>query len=108
MRVRLGLSTAGGSSPNWLDPPYSLWMPIIFNLHTLSFSLLVLAVVVASDPVAGGVPEVEHVMVYHQKGRFGGWPANHGIWSWGSEILVGFSAGHHKDLGPARHNSDHD
>src|SRR5438034_10531680 len=49
---------------------------------------------------------VEHVMVYHQPGRFGGWPANHGIWSWGDEILVGFSAGFHKDLGPAVHNID--
>src|SRR5205085_8576033 len=49
---------------------------------------------------------VEHVMVYHQPGRFGGWPANHGIWSWGDEILVGFSAGYHKDLGPNLHNID--
>lgn len=30
--------------------------------------------------------------VYCETGRFGGWPANHGIWSWGNEILVGFSA----------------
>src|SRR6478672_2273003 len=51
---------------------------------------------------------VEHVKVFHQRGRFGGWPANHGIWSWGNEILVGFSAGYHKDLGPDRHNIDHD
>jgi hypothetical protein len=51
---------------------------------------------------------IEHVMVYHQPGRFGGWPANHGIWSWGNEVLVGFSAGYHKDLGPAVHNIDHD
>jgi hypothetical protein len=51
---------------------------------------------------------VETVKVYHQAGRFGGWPANHGIWSWGDEILVGFSAGYHKDLGPERHNIDHD
>jgi hypothetical protein len=49
---------------------------------------------------------VEHVTVYHEKGRFGGWPANHGIWSWGDEVLVGFSAGFHKDLGPALHNID--
>jgi BNR repeat-like domain len=49
-----------------------------------------------------------HVMVYHRPGRFGGWPANHGIWSWGNEILVGFSAGDHKDNGPERHNIDHD
>src|SRR6478752_858126 len=51
---------------------------------------------------------VEHVIIYHHKGRFGGWPANHGIWSWGDEILVGFSAGYHKDNGPERHNIDHD
>src|SRR5260370_41069986 len=48
----------------------------------------------------------EHVIVYHHAGRFGGWPANHGIWSWGDEILVGFSRGFHKDLGPERHNID--
>lgn len=47
----------------------------------------------------------EHVVVYGQPGRFGGWPANHGIWSWGDEILVGFSIGYHKDLG-TRHNID--
>jgi hypothetical protein len=49
-----------------------------------------------------------HVMVYHQRGRFGGWPANHGIWSWGDEILVGFSVGIYKDLGPERHAIDRD
>lgn len=37
---------------------------------------------------------VTHVDVYKQPGRFGGWPANHGIWSWGREILVGFEAGY--------------
>ncbi|HKB42689.1 MAG TPA: carbon-nitrogen hydrolase family protein, partial [Gemmataceae bacterium] len=51
-------------------------------------------------------PAVQHV-VYREKGRFGGWPANHGIWSWGDEILVGFSAGHYKDLGE-RHHIDRD
>jgi hypothetical protein len=51
---------------------------------------------------------VEHIMVYHKNGRFGGWPANHGIWAWGDEILVGFSAGYHKDLGRERHNIDRD
>ena len=61
-----------------------------------------------SLPARAEDPAVEHVMVYHQKGRFGGWPANHGIWSWGNEILVGFSAGYHEDRGPAFHNIDHD
>ena len=50
----------------------------------------------------------EHIKVYHEPGRFGGWPANHGIWSWGNEILVGLSAGYYKDQGPTRHHIDHD
>ena len=49
-----------------------------------------------------------HVKVYAEPGRFGGWPANHGVWSWGDEILVGFSAGYAKDNGPSRHAIDHD
>jgi hypothetical protein len=52
--------------------------------------------------------EVENFDVYRVQGRFGGWPANHGIWSWGDEILVGFGAGYYKDLGFERHNIDHD
>lgn len=50
--------------------------------------------------------DVRHVDVYAAPGKFGGWPANHGIWSWGDEILVGFSAGFHKDNGPDRHAID--
>lgn len=53
-------------------------------------------------------PVVEHVMVYFEPGMFGGWPANHGIWSWGDEILVGFTKGYYKDLGPTRHHMDRD
>ena len=64
---------------------------------------------VANEPCAeAATGRGEHIKVYHEKGRFGGWPANHGIWSWGDEILVGFSAGYHKDRGPALHNIDHD
>lgn len=33
---------------------------------------------------------IQHGVVYHENGRFGGWPANSGIWSWGDEIAVGF------------------
>jgi hypothetical protein len=46
---------------------------------------------------AGSQPKViENISVWEEPGRFGGWPANHGIWSWGNEILVGFSAAHFK------------
>ncbi len=48
----------------------------------------------------------KHVMVYLEPGRFGGWPANHGIWSWGNEIAVGFTRGYYKDMGPDRHHID--
>jgi hypothetical protein len=45
----------------------------------------------------------KHVEVYYEPGMFGGWPANHGIWSWGNEILVGFTKGYYKDLGDRHH-----
>jgi hypothetical protein len=33
----------------------------------------------------------EHVIVYHESGKFAGWPSNGGLWYWGDdEIVVGF------------------
>lgn len=37
---------------------------------------------------------MRHVVVYREPGRFAGWPANHGIWSWGNEIVAGFTVGY--------------
>jgi len=48
---------------------------------------------------------IKHIKVYYEPGMTGGWPANHGIWIWDNEILVGFSKGFYKDLGE-RHNID--
>ncbi len=45
---------------------------------------------------AAAVP-VENYVVFREEGRFAGWPANNGIWSWGDEIVVGFTLGYHKD-----------
>lgn len=50
--------------------------------------------------------EPEHIVVYKEAGRYGGWPANHGIWSWGDEVLVGFSAAYFKRMPPDRHQYD--
>ena len=63
----------------------------------------------SGEPGAAAEPPkvVRHVAVYKEPGRFAGWPANHGIWSWGDEILVGFSRGTYKDRG-RYHNIDHD
>jgi hypothetical protein len=70
------------------------------------------AVAALVQPAPATVRQSEHVVVWRQPNRYGGWPANHGIWSWGDEILVGFSAGHMKpgaisaSGGPARHPID--
>jgi len=34
----------------------------------------------------------ENVIVYKEPGRYGGWPANHGLWQWGDELVAGFTA----------------
>jgi hypothetical protein len=47
-----------------------------------------------------------HVTVYREQGRYGGWPANYGLWSWGDEILAGFSAAYFKLQTPDRHQYD--
>lgn len=48
----------------------------------------------APDAGATSAAAPRHVVVARAPGRYGGWPANHGIWAWGNEILVGFSWGH--------------
>jgi hypothetical protein len=49
---------------------------------------------------------IKNVVVYKEAGRYGGWPANHGIWSWGNEILVGFSSATFQLKTPDRHPYD--
>jgi hypothetical protein len=82
-------------------------MSMFRNLPVRPICLLGLAI----GPVVAAAAEppkvLRHVVVYAEPGRFAGWPANHGIWSWGDEILVGFSRGFYKDRGPF-HHIDHD
>ncbi|HEY0980513.1 sialidase family protein [Schlesneria sp.] len=79
-------------------------------LRFVSGLLLMTSVRCVDAQQAESVPlqpaEAVRVNVYAEPGRFGGWPANHGIWSWGNEILVGFSAGYSKDNGPGVHAID--
>jgi len=44
----------------------------------------------AQTPAAPIGAGIEHSVIYQQDGRFAGWPANGGIWTWNNEILVGF------------------
>lgn len=54
------------------------------------------AVLLAAATCPAAAPPARHVVVFHEPGRFAGWPANNGAWSWGDEILVGFTLGHYK------------
>lgn len=56
---------------------------------------------------AGTAPSVvKNVVVYHEAGRYGGWPANYGIWSWGNEIVVGFASAYFQLQKTDRHPYD--
>lgn len=43
--------------------------------------------------------QIKHGIVFKENGKFAGWPANNGIWSWGDEILVGFVESDFKETG---------
>ncbi len=65
------------------------------------------ALLVAAALCFGAERKVHHdVTIYKEPGRFGGWPANHGLWIWGDEILVGFSAAYFQLKTPDRHQYD--
>jgi hypothetical protein len=42
---------------------------------------------------------MKNITIYQQPGRYAGWPANYGIWSWGDEIVVGFTLGYADEQG---------
>ena len=84
-----------------LTPPYRI--RAFRKLQAFSLSGLGLLIIGA---LAFGADPPEHKLVYREPGRLGGWPANHGIWSWGNEILVGFSAAWFKERPADRHQQD--
>jgi len=51
--------------------------------------------------------DTKHYVVYYEKGKFAGWPANNGAWIFdGDEILVGFTRGNYQKR-QGDHNIDH-
>src|SRR5580700_4827480 len=78
-------------------------MAIAWRLRIYRVGLVGWALLSVGARAAEEAPRVKHVTVYRETGRFAGWPANHGMWSWGDEILVGFSRGYYKDRGPYHH-----
>jgi hypothetical protein len=70
------------------------------NLNYLKLGLLIFSSLLSCktksvrDTYAG---DIQNGIVFHEEGRFAGWPANHGIWIWDNEILVGFVEAAHMD-----------
>ena len=64
-------------------------------------SKLTVAIMIMLSASAFGADQtrvVSNVVVYKEPGRFGGWPANNGIWVWGDEVVVGFMQGYFKNV----------
>jgi hypothetical protein len=80
---------------------------MIKYIHTLSLGLALF--VAAGIPLAVSQQSdkfIEHGVVFQEDGKYGGWPANHGIWSWGDEILVGFVEASFQQTRPGLHTYD--
>ncbi len=56
----------------------------------------VVIAVVASFACADTTATRQNVTVFKEPGRYGGWPANHGLWQWGDELVAGFQAAWYK------------
>src|SRR6266704_2285894 len=68
----------------------------------LALALFLALPVVSADR---GAAHFKNVVVYQELGRFGGWPANQGVWSWGDEIVVGLRSAIFK-VNPVSHAVD--
>lgn len=76
----------------------------------LSFSLLFPFSIVKRSKEDGKMStysNARHIKVFYEAGRYAGWPANYGIWSWGNEIVVGFTVGYFKNV-TGLHKRDRD
>lgn len=51
----------------------------------------------SKNPATLRVTAKENVIIYKESGRYGGWPANQGLWQWGDELVLGFTATYYKD-----------
>jgi hypothetical protein len=79
------------------------------SMRTILQMLIALFGILSAAPISAPGAELvaQNVIVYYEPGRFVGWPANNGVWSWDNEILVGFSRGHFK-ANESGHSVDRD
>jgi hypothetical protein len=74
----------------------TLRLTILTCVASLALAVLVPRVGTAQAPTTVRPQASQNAIVFKQAGRYGGWPANHGLWAWGNEIVVGFTAAWYK------------
>src|SRR5688572_22594254 len=76
------------------------WLNLRSSSKTMKYvSLICLSIMTAAAPLcAQHTSSTKNVVVFKESGRFGGWPANNGMWAWGNEMLVGFSLAYFKNV----------
>jgi hypothetical protein len=65
-------------------------------LHRFTLLLSVILLSSPSEAEESRPSSKKDSIVYQEALRYGGWPANQGIWAWGDEVVVGFTAGWYK------------
>ena len=74
------------------------------SFFTVIFLFFTTPFLAASDKTSS----IHHTVVHQEEGRFAGWPANQGIWSWEDEIVVGYTLSYHKKNPTGGHDVDPD
>ena len=77
-------------------------------MHASSRLVLIGIAILASTAYAEPPKVLQRVEAFKEDGRFGGWPANNGVWVWGNEIVVGFTLGYYKKNPTGGHDIDGD
>src|SRR5215831_14420973 len=71
----------------------------------IALTLLLALPAAAAEHPKSDIRHPKSVVVYREPGRFAGWPANQGVWSWGNEIVVGLRSAIFK-VNPTGHAMD--
>jgi hypothetical protein len=87
-------------------PTLGTCIPALYPGGVMRHSFALAAALATVLHAAPGPRVLEHLVVYEQPGRFGGWPANNGLWAWGNEILVGLTAAHYLKQDIDKHQID--
>jgi hypothetical protein len=71
---------------------------ILFLIATTSGTSMAETSPAVARPPSVVPSQRQDVVIFREPGRYGGWPANGGVWSWGNEVVVGFTAAWYKPV----------